>query len=232
MKVCTTCKLEKSFEEFRKNKLTKDGYKSQCKLCVSITDKLYREAHNNDILKKQKEWRKLNKDKKTSSNKKWSENNKEHIKEKAKLYRENSLPRTEYYKEWYQNNINTIKDRTKLYKCNKRKTDYLFNAKDKIGNLIRSSLKKKGFKKQSRTCEILGCDYEFFIQYIADKFLDGMSWNNHGEWHLDHIYPISKAIDENHMILLNHYTNFQPMWKLDNIKKGNKVNSFYKNNIL
>ena len=52
-----------------------------------------------------------------------------------------------------------------------------------------------------------------------------MSWNNAGEWHIDHIYPISLATDENHLIKLNHYTNFQPLLALDNIRKSNKINN-------
>lgn len=232
MKVCTTCKIEKSFGEFRKNKLTKDGYKSQCKTCTNNTDKVYRNANKQAILNKQKEWRNLNKDKKYLSNKTWCINNKEYIKEQQKLYREAASPRTDYHKKWYKENIDVIRTNVKLYKRNKRNNDALFKVKDNIGNLIRNSIKKKGFKKNSKTRVILGCDYEFFIKYIANKFLDGMSWDNYGKWHLDHIYPISKATNEEHMILLNHYTNFQPMWGIDNIKKGNKVNEFYKNEIL
>jgi hypothetical protein len=53
-----------------------------------------------------------------------------------------------------------------------------------------------------------------------------MDWNNQGQWHLDHIYPVSLATNETHLIKLNHYTNFQPLWAIDNIKKGNKLNHF------
>ena len=50
-----------------------------------------------------------------------------------------------------------------------------------------------------------------------------MNWENQGEWHLDHIYPVSLAKDEQELIKLNHYTNFQPLWAADNLLKGNKV---------
>jgi hypothetical protein len=50
-----------------------------------------------------------------------------------------------------------------------------------------------------------------------------MSWSNRELWHLDHIYPVSKALNEEHLIQLNHYTNFQPLWAEDNIRKGNKI---------
>jgi len=50
-----------------------------------------------------------------------------------------------------------------------------------------------------------------------------MTWENQGLWHMDHIYPVSRATDEEHLIKLNHYTNFQPLWAEDNIKKSNKI---------
>jgi hypothetical protein len=50
-----------------------------------------------------------------------------------------------------------------------------------------------------------------------------MTLENHGEWHLDHIIPISSAETEEDIMLLNHYTNFQPLWWYDNLKKGAKI---------
>jgi len=50
-----------------------------------------------------------------------------------------------------------------------------------------------------------------------------MSFKNHGEWHLDHIYPVSLAKSEEEIIKLNHYTNFQPLWAKENIRKGNRL---------
>ena len=50
-----------------------------------------------------------------------------------------------------------------------------------------------------------------------------MTWNNYGEWELDHIIPISSATTEEEVYKLNHYTNFQPLWMSENRKKGNKI---------
>lgn len=52
-----------------------------------------------------------------------------------------------------------------------------------------------------------------------------MSWDNHGEWHLDHKIPISWADSIEQIYKLNHYTNFQPMWAFDNQSKNNKFAS-------
>ena len=89
--------------------------------------------------------------------------------------------------------------------------------------MIWVSIKNKGYSKKSKTNKILGCDFETFKAHLERQFTKGMNWSNQGKWHLDHIYPISLAKDENHFIELNHYTNFQPLWAFDNFSKGNKI---------
>jgi hypothetical protein len=73
-----------------------------------------------------------------------------------------------------------------------------------------------------RTEEILGCSYDFFKSYIESKFVNDMNWENQGKWHYDHIKPISLAKTEEEVLLLNHYTNFQPLWQKDNLQKSDK----------
>jgi hypothetical protein len=91
-----------------------------------------------------------------------------------------------------------------------------------IRSVISCSIRNQGYKKNSRTYEILCCSYEDFMSYIEDQFNEGMSWDNYGEWHLDHKTPISWANAEEEIYDLNHYKNFQPLWAYDNLSKGNK----------
>jgi len=92
-----------------------------------------------------------------------------------------------------------------------------------LRNLIKNSLIRKGYSKSSRTHEILGVTYEYFKIYIENKFTDGMSWDNYGDWHLDHIIPISSAKSLEEAINLCFYENFQPLWAKDNRAKSNKI---------
>ena len=73
-----------------------------------------------------------------------------------------------------------------------------------------------------------------FCTYTADKkqilkehlelqFVDGMSWDNRSEWHIDHIIPLSSAKTDEEIYKLCHYTNLQPLWAEDNLKKSNKI---------
>lgn len=137
-------------------------------------------------------------------------------------------------KEWNLKNLDYKKEENKKYQAShkKERADYmkkrakeniLFALSGNIRCLIRISFTRNGFSKNSKAEEILGCTFSEFKVHLENQFVDGMSWSNRGLWHLDHIYPVSKALNEEHLIALNHYTNFQPLWAEDNIRKGNKI---------
>ena len=76
--------------------------------------------------------------------------------------------------------------------------------------------------KKNKKVEILGCTPEFLKEYLEKQFTEGMTWENHGlyGWHIDHIIPLSSATTKEEVIKLNHYSNLQPLWAIDNLKKG------------
>lgn len=71
----------------------------------------------------------------------------------------------------------------------------------------------------------MGCSSEFLKEYLEKQFTEKMSWENHGfyGWHIDHIVPLSSAKTEEEVYKLCHYTNLQPLWAEDNLKKGDKI---------
>lgn len=105
----------------------------------------------------------------------------------------------------------------------KMQNDPIFKIGRNIRSLIRCSFRNIGLRKNSKTVSILGCSIQSFKQYIESKFKEKMSWENKNLWHLDHIIPISLAKSEEELIKLNHYTNFQPLWAAENIRKSNKI---------
>ena len=250
MKKCSKCKIEKSYNNFHKDKTKKNGITSSCKDCHKIYNDNKRGYLTEEEKRKRLERGKLSR---SEYLKKYNINNKERILDYTKKYREsNSDKIKEYHKNnkykrkirdeknketlnnykriWYQNN----KDKAKKYNesnkekrncqlTNRRKIDYLFKLKCTIKSLIFSSIKKNGYSKKTKTYQILGCSFEEFKQHLERQFTKGMTWENQGKWHMDHIYPVSLAKDEEEIIRLNHYTNFQPLWAIDNIKKGNKI---------
>jgi hypothetical protein len=81
------------------------------------------------------------------------------------------------------------------------------------------------FNRNKQSLEILGCSVEEFRNHIENKFQSGMSWENYGYygWHIDHIIPLSSAKTEKEIYELCHYTNLQPLWAKENLKKSNKL---------
>lgn len=110
---------------------------------------------------------------------------------------------------------------SKNYTKERIKSDDLFKSKQKIRKLIGRYISRHKFKKINKTNEILGCSWEQFKYHIESQFKEGMTWKNHGEWHFDHIKPVSLANNYEELIELNHYTNFQPLWAEENLKKSN-----------
>ena len=239
MKICSKCKIEKKLTEFVKNKGNLDGLCGRCKTCV----KQWRIDNSERLKEYDKKYRLINSESRKESIKNWRLNNKEHIKEYDKInkplyYKKNSEKLKLYASKYNVKNKEKIsiynqnyaienKDKINEYKKewmrNKFKTDYLFKLKHGIRRLIYMSLKRSGTKKNSKTFNILGCTVSEFKIHLEKQFTKGMNWKNQGEWHLDHIYPVGLAKDEDELIRLNHYTNFQPLWAIDNLKKGNKI---------
>lgn len=114
--------------------------------------------------------------------------------------------------------INTIRQK------NRKKVDHIFRFKSNVRSLISSSFKRGNnqFTKRAKSEKILGCTIEEFSLFIKSKFTEGMDFENYGKWHLDHIKPLILANTEKEVIELNHYSNFQPLWAADNLKKSSK----------
>ena len=168
--------------------------------------------------KKGKQWYNSNKERLNVYNKNWITANKEAIKKQGKAYREANKEilrarRLERRSEW-----NT-------YYSNKLKTDDLFKLKHNIRNHTKRTFKRIGKNNPTDTLTLLGCSWEEAKAHIESKFVEGMSWSNHGEWHIDHIIPIASATTIEEVAKLNHISNLQPLWALDNLRKGARGNA-------
>lgn len=191
-KICSRCKIVKPVSEFHKNSYRKVGYKPECKECKKIVTKAYREK---------------NKDKLNEYNKNY-----------RKLVKENHNFNTEVLSDEERRVKHNLRCRN--YTKKRLETDSLFKLKVSLRKSISRSFKL--YKKSKKYEDILGISYEDFKIYIEGLFLEGMSWENYGEWHLDHKTPISWAKTEEEVYELNHYSNFQPLWSEDNLIKGNR----------
>jgi len=101
--------------------------------------------------------------------------------------------------------------------------------KNKIKNNVKSRISNElnGYKRLNIDIfDLLGCSIENLEDYLEKRFINGMTWENYGKWHMDHIIPCSyfdlSKLEEQKKCF--HYTNLQPLWARDNLKKHKKHN--------
>jgi hypothetical protein len=208
-------KKQKQYYENNKQKILEKRnlynkiYKEKNKEKRKETTRLYTEKTKEKQKKYLQNWRKLNPEKAKEYNKiyhkTWRENNKEKISGKNKIYNKYNI---EYNKNYYKK---------------RKQIDPLFKLKCNLGSRMNSALKAKKYIKSKCTIDMLGCDFETFKAHLEKQFTKGMTWNNKGEWHIDHIIPCASAKTEEELIKLFHYTNLQPLWAFDNLSKGSKI---------
>jgi hypothetical protein len=210
MKSCIICKEIKPLTEYYNHSEMKDGKLGKCKVCTKLHTKKYIQE---------------NKEYKLTYDKQYHQQNKEKIKEQHKEhYQQNK----QQYKEHYQQNKEKLNIRNNQYQKNRKKIDPIFKLSSNTRKLILISFKKQCngvYKKNKKTEDILGCTLKEFITYLQSQFQPGMTLENHGQgtgkWNIDHIIPISSAKTEEEILTLSYYTNFQPLWWEENMKKFN-----------
>jgi len=139
----------------------------------------------------------------------------EYQKEYSKEYRQENK---EYLKEYRQEN----KERRNEYWKERYANDPNYKTSVICRNMLKRTLEATSSTKDSRTYEFLGYCNEELKQNIESKFLPGMSWDNYGEWHIDHKYPVSRYIQDGitDPAIINSLDNLIPMWDHHNMSKS------------
>lgn len=169
--------------------------------------KQYRAKNKNRIDAYEQRWRDNNKQKILLQSKRWSERNKE--------------KKREMYKVWRRENKEHVNAKRRKRHAEKMQSDPLYRSKHALRAVVATAIKRMGANKRFDTEHLLGGTFDVVKEHIESLFLEGMSWNNHGDWHIDHIRPVA-LFTEADLIKMNHYTNLQPLWAEDNYKKGDK----------
>ena len=204
MKVCSKCKIEKELVEFDKRKDSKDGLRGRCKSCRRKYVKAYRGTNKEILREKKKDYDKAynetNKEKLIKRGKAYRDANKEKLKTYHKAYNEANKERKKAYRD-------ANKERINEYHRERRENDPFYRIKKNIRNSIQKYIKRGGYKKTTKTQEILGCDFATLEQHLNDN-LYGFTIDDEG-LDVDHIIPLATAQTEEQLLSLNHYTNLQ-----------------------
>jgi len=197
IKVCTKCKQEKDLTLFSNRSNTKDGKDIYCKICKQEMSNKWKKENPD----KNKECQRL-------SDRKWYDNNKQH---KLQINNEWKKKNQKHVQKWYRS-----------YKTQREATDPAFKITNKIRNRLWYAM--KGRKKHCSFDEYTGCSRDFLVKYIESKFQLGMTWENYGEWEIDHIQPLYNFVltEKEELLKACHYTNLQPLWKIDHKQKTKK----------
>jgi hypothetical protein len=195
MKKCTKCLVEKSFDEFHRQKISKDGFRNICKDCRKSTDISYREKNRDRINEYMKKYSKDNFDKIKSKSDRWRIENRER----------------------YNQRGNNWKKANKSWRKTNRDYKHIWRM------FLHTTLRRIGTNKEMRTIDYLGYSALDFKKRLEETFQEGMTWENYGEWHIDHIMPLSIFPKDSQISVVNSLENIQALWSKDNIKKSNKI---------
>jgi len=208
-KKCTKCGIEKELINFHNNKAIKSGYGSICKVCCNDQAKKWRERNREKFKKTRQEYYQKNIEKMRLEK---IEYGKKHKKEKAL-----------YDIEYRKNNKEMFKKAKREYEL-RNKNNPIYKIKKNLRRRIHHVV-ANGYKSISSE-ELLGCTGEEYKKYLESKFKPGMTWENYGpKWHIDHIIPCNNfnLLNQDEQKKCFHYTNTQPLWKEENLKKGRKL---------
>ena len=199
-KICTKCDTPKSLDCFSKHIKRKDKKQTMCKSC----SRRYKADRRSKLTPEQKSYI-----------------SRQNLQKRVhKLGLESVTKSCRIAQKKYRSKFTIEENREKNRNYQKL---YLQKLDNRIKHNLRCRLSaaiKHGYKTSSAVRD-LGCSIEFFKEYLNAKFTEGMNWDNYGEWHIDHIKPLSRvdfSIAEDIKSAV-HYTNLQPLWALDNFRK-------------
>ena len=133
----------------------------------------------------------------------------------------------DYHQKWREKNIDKHREYKRKYEKHRKDTDPLYKLISNFRTAIYQVLKESNVEKNGHYFDILGYTPEELINHLEKQFTEGMTWENYGEFHVDHKLPISsfniKEIGDEEFMKCWSLDNLQPMWGEENIRKSNKV---------
>ncbi|MGB1951962.1 MAG: hypothetical protein ACPHQ9_14405 [Marinobacter sp.] len=212
-------KIKESSRRWREKNKDQDNQRRRERYESNIDqEKLNRRIwRENNIERERERSRKFyidNKEKCLAIQRSWYERNKERCKLNQKRWAEKNRQRyLAYRNKYYRNKYAEIKE------------EPAYRLSTSMRVMLRKQFEKIGKEKEHRTSEYLGYSPEDLKNHLEKQFSKGMSWENYGEWHIDHIVPVSEHIraGEKDPAIINCLTNLRPMWARENQSKNSKL---------
>ena len=247
---CTKCGKELPLSQFYKRK-AKSGcikYLAECKYCTKSRAVQWGRGHKEKRRLSRARWNSNHPEEVKAAKIRWRNNNPEYnaewrrinidkARENASMWRKNNYEKKRRLNaEWRKHNLDKARESSNKWRSNNRKHSAEYKKRRratdpefKMISNIRASVSRilKNNTKRGHTIELLGCSAEYLRHYLENQFTGDMNWDNYGPygWHIDHIIPLSyfDMSDPEQQRRAWHYTNLQPLWAADNIRKSNKI---------
>lgn len=228
---CIECERVRAKKYYDSKKDDKDFIKSN-----NERNAKYRENNKEKVNESKKQWAKKNRDMLNKRQRDRYANDIEY-KKRVRDYKgtdENKEKMKAYLYSYYRKNKDklSVKQKERNIKNKEKRREYIRlwqreRNKTKIGivsSFSRRSVARAMLKKSGRTFSQLGYTSENLIKRIEYTFKEGMSWENYGKWHIDHIIPISHFVSKGvtDIKIINSLCNLRALWAVDNLKKHNK----------
>jgi hypothetical protein len=186
-------------------------YYAENRARIALREAAYRAANKEKVAESKKRYAKSNKEKLRKYMERYQAANKEKLAEnKARYSAENKEKIANYH---------ANRQRTRL------KTDPLFRLSTNLRCRMRLAFKSQSARKSQSTVRLVGCSKDELRQHLVSQFREGMTLENHGKvWHIDHIRPCASfdLSDPNQAILCFHYSNLQPLFADENLRKSDR----------
>ena len=219
VKTCTKCGETKPNAEFYLD-TRRGGYRPRCKNCSSEDAATYRAKNASAHKAYNDKWYSENKARRNKKAREWQKQNPEMVKS--------------YQEKWLDNNADRARQQHRKADSKKRST-----PKGRLENNIKAGVHRgltKGSKNGRRTFSLLGYTIEDLRQHLEKQFAPGMTWENYGQWHVDHIIPLAAHNYEtpDHVDFSRAWAlkNLRPMWAKDNVSKGKKLTKSFQPSLL
>ena len=152
------------------------------------------------------------KEKKSDNYKLWAKDKNDYLKEKHTKWREDNKEHVNKYKRDYERK--------------RRAEDPKYRLGIRTRTAVWQLLKERNINKTNKTFILLGYTIEELMIHLEKQFTEGMTWDNYGEWHVDHKKPMAlfkfTSTDDEEFKECWCLDNLQPLWELDNLSKGTR----------
>lgn len=226
MKKCSTCGIEKAESEFNKKAASKDGLQPKCRECHRADSRAIYHRAPEKYRANNREFHKRNPEYKSEYNRRYRALNIEDLKERDRVYREANIEaRRANSRRWHRANAGT--DTYRKYR-REYMSDRMKNPRHRLDATmaVRIGESLRGMKAGRSWESLVGYTVDDLMAHLESLFLDGMSWENRSEWHIDHIIPKSwfdyDSPDCDEFRACWALSNLQPLWAVENMSKGNR----------